>query len=73
MVKVILGEMATDEYPQMMMHIAFPDGTSRRVIGEITEPEDFLVMVQCIGQQRILPEDISLALVRRENYGSDDD
>lgn len=59
------------EYPTVMIHVTYPDGVQRRVLGEVCNPEDFLMMAQLVANRRILPPNVGLALIRHEDEDND--
>lgn len=59
------------EYPSVLMQANYTDGTSRRVAGEVATPEDFLIMCQTVSTSKILPPNISVALIRNDDDEND--
>ena len=70
MAELIFGEHPECDYPQVVLQVRFPDGTGMRIVGDVDSPETFLVMIQCLGQQKLLEPETHLALVRT-NHGTD--
>jgi len=67
MAEIVFGNMPTEaEYPMLMIHAAYLDGTTRRVVGEVCTAEDFLVMCQSVSSGKLLPANVNLALVKHD-------